>query len=153
MSVRRRASIAGLDFKNNFPNSPGKIWLLKNQSWFKIQISKIPYQISLYQIWMGIENSCKWQNLYFKSFPISFRKWVWAKNEHCFLGVLQVWQSGGSESEPYWRWWRWWPGSSSHSNRDWGRAREEWVFFFVLCWGGKSWEWQLIIEPWLTGFL
>ena len=70
MSVRRRASIAGLDFKNNFPNSSGKIWLLKNQSWFKIQISKIPYQISLYQIWMGIENSCKWQNLYFEVFQI-----------------------------------------------------------------------------------
>ena len=70
MSVRRRASIAGLDFKNNFPNSSGRIWLLKNQSWFKIQISKIPYQISLYQIWMGIENSCKWQNLYFEVFQI-----------------------------------------------------------------------------------
>ena len=159
MSVRRRASIAGLDFKNNSPNSSGRIWLLRINLDLKYKFPKFLIKLAFIRFEWVLRIRVNDKTFILKcskSFPISCRKWVWEKNEHCFPRLSQVWQSWGPESEPQWRRRRWWwCGSSSHSNRDWGRGTQEWVFFFVLwlCWGGKSSEWQLIIEPWLTGFL
>ena len=98
MSVRRRASIAGLDFKTNFPKSSGRIGLLKNQSCLDLKYKFRKFLIKLAFIrfeWvLRIRVNDKTFILkFFKSFPISFRKWVWEKNEHCFLGLSQVWQS------------------------------------------------------------